>query len=332
MSADTASTARFTDLTLVVTCYNHQSYIEQCLDALAAQTVPLRQVIVIDDRSKDDSANVIRRWLHDSGLPWTFVAHSQNAGLCASLNEALAMAEGTYFSHLSGDDWVTSDRFERQVTAFSQAPQSAAIMVSDLREVDAGGSTIVDHDFGRRLGDLVGHEAQPRLLAGLLSENVIPAPAVVTRTDLVREVGAYDESLAFEDYDLWLRLARRYSVAYEKGIVTNYRVVDSGLTRDPSRRVAMLTSEADALAKHTGANSTTNAIIAKRLLGLAGAIIEVGDKAALRRVLALAADASPTPWVRRAARVSSMPGGLARLRRSHGVELGIKPIAVSKKR
>jgi glycosyltransferase involved in cell wall biosynthesis len=320
-----------TDLTVVVTCYNHQAYIEQCLDAIAAQTVPPRQVIVIDDHSIDDSANVIGRWLGDSGLPWTFVAHAKNAGVCATLNEALAMAEGRYFCHLSGDDWVTSDRFERQVAAFSQAAPSAAILVSDLREVDAGGSTIVDHDFGLRLGSLIGHEAQPRLLAGLLSENLIPAPAVVTRTDLVREVGAYDEALAFEDYDLWLRLARRYSVAYERGIVTNYRVVDSGLTRDPSRRVSMLTSEADALAKHTGANAMTNAIIARRLLGLAGAIVEVGDKAALRRVLSLAADASSTPWIRRAKRVVRLPGGLARLSRTHASELGLEPVVVPTK-
>lgn len=328
MREDTVGEGQVTDLTVVVTCYNHQAYIEQCLDAIAAQTVPPRQVIVVDDHSMDDSANVIGRWLGDRGLPWTFVAHAKNAGVCATLNEALAAAEGRYFCHVSGDDWVARDRFERQVAAFSRAAAGTAVLVGDMREVDAGGSTIVDHDFGRRLGMFAGREAQPGLLTGLLTENVIPAPAVLMRTDLVREVGAFDEALAFEDYDLWLRLALKYSIEYEAGIVTNYRVVDSGLTRNLSRRIAMLTSEADALAKHTGENPTTNAIIARRLLGIAGAIVEVGDKQALRRVLSHAADASATPWIRRAKRAVRLPGGLARLSRTHASELGLEPVAV----
>lgn len=307
------------DVTVIVTSFNHQAYIEQCLDSIAAQTQLPRQVIVIDDCSQDDSPDVIEHWLTTSGQPFTFIRHERNLGVCASLNEALAIADGRYLCHVSGDDWEESDRLERQVSAFDREDADTAILVGDIREVDAGGASIFDHDFGKRLGHMAGPQMQSTLLSHLLAENVIPAPGVMVRTGLIREIGGFDEALAFEDYDMWLRLSTRYSMAYERGIVANYRQTGSSMLRNPTRRVSILRSEADMLAKHLGDGAQNDATIAHRLVRIAGQLLEIGATAALRRVLATALSASSEPWIRRAMRTSYLPGGLARVRRRHAV-------------
>ena len=137
------------------------------------------------------------------------------------------------------------------------------------------------------------------------------------RTNLGREIGGYDESLAFEDYDMWRRLATRYSMAYERGIVANYRQTSSSMLRNPARRVSILGSEADMLAKHLGDSPQNDAIIEQRLVRIAGQVLELGAAPALRRVLVSALAASDEPWIRRAKRTTYLPGGLARLRRKH---------------
>jgi hypothetical protein len=57
----------------------------------------------------------------------------------------------------------------------------------------------------------------------LLPGNYIPAPTVMVRTELFREVGGYDESLCYEDYDMWLRLARRCKFAFIRSPLAEYR-------------------------------------------------------------------------------------------------------------
>lgn len=323
MSDVAVSKRALSDVTVVVTSFNHQAYVERCLDSLAAQSSPAQQIIVIDDCSRDDSANVIEHWLAQSGETYAFIRHERNLGVCASLNEALSQAKGRYFCHVSADDWEESARFELQTAAFEGADSNTSMLVSNIREVDAGGLTIIDHDFGKRLRLMTGPHGQLQLLHRLLAENVIPAPGVLMRTDLIREVGGYDESLAFEDYDMWLRLSTRYSIAYEPSIVANYRVLNSSLMRNHARRVSVLRSEGDMLSKHSGRTSEVDAIIAQRLIHIASELLEFGDATALRHVLSAALSLSHEPWLRRAQITTHLPGGIAHLRNTRSKEFGL---------
>ena len=313
------------DVTIIVTCYNHQAFVEQCLESLAAQTVAPRQVIIVDDASSDASAEVIERWLAQSGKAWSFIHHDVNRGLCPTLNEALALVEGKYYCHLSADDWQEHDRLERQVGVFETLPDDVAFMVSDFREVEAGGGILVDHDFSRRFGDLAVQSDSTALLARLLSENVIPAPAVMMRTHLVRDAGGYDEELDFEDYDLWLRLATTHQMGYAPGIVASYRVVGSGMSRNPRRRARFLGSEAAMLAKHIGSTPENDATITRRLLAIAGGLLELDATTEVRTVLGYASAASKDPWVHRMHRLARRPGGVRSLKKRHGMQFGLAP-------
>lgn len=320
LTPDSTKTA---DVAVIVTSYNHQAFVEQCLDSIAAQTRAPQQVIVIDDRSTDDSANVIERWLADNANDYRYLRHADNLGLCASLNEALALVDSEFYCHVSSDDWEAPDRLERQVAAFEKSGPDVALVVSDIREVDAGGGTIADHDFAPRLGPLDTPSRRSDLLSRLLKENVIPAPGVMIRTAAARAVGGYDENLFFEDYDLWMRLAGKFDVVHAPGVAANYRVVGSGMLRNPQRRVGLLTSEATMLAKHIDSSSANNETIALRLVDIAGDLIELRAVSAVRTVLGYAASASADPWIRAAQRTAERPRGLLRLERTQAERFGI---------
>lgn len=311
------------DVTVVVTAYNHQAYVEQCLESIADQTVRPCQVVVIDDASRDQTADVVERWLADNQPHWTYLRHPTNAGVCASLNEALSMATGSSFCHVSGDDWEEPDRLERQVGMIERATDDVAILVGDIREVDPGGATIVEHYLGPRLEGVVGAGARQGARSRLLAENTIPAPGVLLRTAALREAGGYDESLVFEDYDAWLKIATDHAIGYMPGIVANYRVLATSMWRDRSRRIVMVTDEARILSKHVGRSATDDAIITRRLVSIASELLQLRAVSELRAVLMMASESSPDPWLKSAADTLRSPRALEKVRRMFHEELGV---------
>jgi hypothetical protein len=67
------------------------------------------------------------------------------------------------------------------------------------------------------------------LLNLLAAGNFIPAMSTLIRTQALREVGGYDEELAYEDYDMWLRLAAQYDIMFVEGLLARYRIVAGSL-------------------------------------------------------------------------------------------------------
>ena len=329
MNPTPPSTPEPSRVAVVLTSYNHQGFIEQCLESIAAQTRPGDQVIIIDDCSTDASVDVIDRWLAHTGNDYQFYRHTQNQGLPATLNEALALIDCPYYIHISSDDWEDTHRIERQLRAFEAADHATAIVVGDIREVDVGGATIVDHDFGLRLRNILASTTPSDQLSFLLSENAIPAPGVMLRTSAVRSVGGYDETLDFEDYDMWMRLTAEHLIGYSPGIVANYRVIATSMLRSPKRRVGFLTSEATMLAKHIGSSPSNDATITSRLLGIARDLITLDDASAVRVVLGFAARSSSQPWIDEAILTTRHRDGLGRLVRAYGDRLGLQPAKVS---
>lgn len=252
------------ETTAVITCYNHQAYVEQCLDSIASQSVLPRRVIVFDDESTDDSVAVIRHWIKQNDLDATLVRTGSNVGVCAVMNRALALVETPFYFHLAADDWAGIDRVGIQTRTLENAGDDIAFVAGDFVEVDAGGLTLATYDVRERLEGMTGFAAHETLHRRLLSHNFVPAPAVMVATDAVRQIGGYDESLAFEDYDLWLRLSAKYGVEYSPCLAATYRVVPSSLSRRSDRALSLLDSEVRLLSKHRG-DAQNDVIIRDRL-------------------------------------------------------------------
>lgn len=265
------------EVTVVVTAYNHEKFIRQCLDSICNQRVAPSKVIVIDDASKDRTAKFIHQYIELSTFPVTFIPNENNFGVCKSLNIALKEISTPFYIHISGDDWMEPNRVNIQYQGMVNSPQEIAIGVSSLREVDIDGELIVEHDYFNRLQRISGADKFTNLLPELLEENKITAPSVILRTSAVRDVGAYDENLMFEDYDLWLRLARKYSLIFIPGIVTNYRVIGNSLSRDPSHYNRHIFSEAQMLLKQQGRGSETDQIIRSRVRRIITTLAENGS-------------------------------------------------------
>jgi len=128
-------------VSVVVPVYNTADRIADCLRSIAAQTLPPAEVVLVDDRGRDDAIDVARRTLADLGVPHVVATHDRNRGIGAARNTGLARAGGEWVWFLDSDD-TAEPTFLRRLHGAATA-HDAALAVCRTCKVDAEG-----HDLG----------------------------------------------------------------------------------------------------------------------------------------------------------------------------------------
>lgn len=251
-------------VSVLLSAYRHEAYVEQALDSVADQSFRDFELIITDDCSPDGTVERISCWLAGTGYPARFIRNHRNLGICKVRNQALSFARGRYVCSLAADDWYEPDRLARQCEFFASLPADVGFVYSDVSVCWPDG-TVSDETL---LGRLFGAEVSPPegdLFELLLQGNFVPAPGVMIRRAALDAVGGFDESLDYEDYDMWLRLARRYLVRYLPGVVANYRELRTGMVRSPEWRPAMRRSTVQLLSRWLGIEPAHDVVLARTI-------------------------------------------------------------------
>ncbi len=202
-------------VSVVLATYNQAHWLDGAVATVRAQTFADWELLVADDGSTDDTAAVIAR--HAATDPRIRSLPGPHAERCAARNRALAAATGDLVAFLDTDDRWHPDKLARQVAALRAAP-AAAFCYTIARFVDAD-----DHPLPLRKPPVA---VAGNLFPALVRANLMILASVVARRALVAEAGAFDETLPVfgcEDWDLWLRLARRHPVIVVDEELTLYR-------------------------------------------------------------------------------------------------------------
>lgn len=222
-------------VSMIVLCYNQARFVTETLESVRAQTYKPTQLIILDDRSSDDSVAVIESWLQKNGIDCTFIRHQKNQGICISLNEALSHATGKYISMIASDDVWLPDKISRQVEIMESQPDKVGVLYSDAFQIDEHGNALTDMF-------IAAHRSLPEMPKGqildtLLEGNFIPGMTTLIRRSCFDKVGLYDETLPWEDWDMWMRIARHHSFIYSPVPSAKYRTHDQSYSRSNRQRM-----------------------------------------------------------------------------------------------
>ena len=113
---------------VIVPVYNTEDYIEECIQSVVYQTIGFGdiQLVLVDDGSKDGSANICQRWADLFPENITLI-RQKNAGVSAARNAGLAMARGLWVNFLDSDDMWTTDAFARMLVFYADHPRVRAV-------------------------------------------------------------------------------------------------------------------------------------------------------------------------------------------------------------
>lgn len=216
-------------VSVICTSYNHEAYVQQALQSVADQDYPNVELIVIDNGSTDCTAACIATFAQ-SHPAIRYVLNSVNVGLNRAFNQGLALSQGRYVIDLSADDVLLPGRITRQTDYFEQLSGPYAVVFSNAAYINAQGQPIGIH----YAVDATGHARLPvptgDVFRPILESYFICTPTMMMRRDVLDELGGYDESLAYEDFDFWVRSSRQYHYAYLDEILMQKRQLPDSLS------------------------------------------------------------------------------------------------------
>jgi glycosyltransferase involved in cell wall biosynthesis len=213
-------------VTVICVCYNHARFVEQALDSVMRQTYPNIELIVIDDGSTDGSGQVINQWAMRHPEV-TFLLNASNIGYCKTFNKAWRLAKGKFIIDLAADDVLLPDRVEKGVTILETRGHHYGVTFSDAQYIDENNRVIRLHSHR------FPHASIPQgdIYVSLIERYFICPPTLMCRSEVLDRLEGYDESLAFEDFDFWIRSSRQFHYVYTPEVLVQKRELPDSLAR-----------------------------------------------------------------------------------------------------
>lgn len=221
-------------VSVVIPCYKYGRYLEECVaSALDDQEGVDVRVLIIDDASPDDSAEVARK-IAASRSAVEVIVHDTNKGNIATFNEGLLdWADGDYCIMLSADDRLTPGALRRACELLDANPGAGfayghALWWSDRAPVPVARQRV------RGWSVMPGPEWIEHLFRH--GQNPIISPEVVVRTSLQKRVGGYDPALPkAADMEIFMRFAAHADVGFIRGADQAFhRVHDQNMSKSVS--------------------------------------------------------------------------------------------------
>jgi glycosyltransferase involved in cell wall biosynthesis len=228
---------------VIIPAYNGARYLPFAVESVISQTFEDWQIVLVDDGSTDNTADVIAPYQERLGAKLKYV-RQENRGLPAARNTAIRNSKSELLALLDADDIWLPNRLSESVKVMAERPNAGLAygLIAGIDPDDQLGSTWV--------GNL--KHAEGRIAPYIYMRKVeLPCPSMTFRRRCVDEVGMFDESMrATEDRDLWLRIALKYEVAFIPKVIAYYRLSPNSMSTDPER---MLRSQVQFISKHYGA-------------------------------------------------------------------------------
>lgn len=217
-------------ISVVVPCYNHEKYIEECLDSLLNQSYDNIEIFIVNDGSSDNSADVIVDYLrtHKGDIRLHFCNYVENT--CFMWQEdVIPKLSGKYIVTLSADDMIVKDRFEKQVDFLENNIERFRLCFSWVKVIDSKENEMleIEEDFNKR-----NNEDRYKKIKKYFQYGCdIAGPTMMMDLSVFRELGGFNFNYRqVHDYDLWLRYLLKYDFYIIPEKLTVYRVLESSIS------------------------------------------------------------------------------------------------------
>lgn len=182
---------------IIIPTYNRATDLKRALSSLNNQTYKYFEVLICDDGSIDNTPEVVADFSNDLNINYIKIANSRRPAIPRNLG--ITQAKGKYIAFLDSDDWWHENKLQ---LAFEYLENGADLVYSDFYKV----KSLTEKEIVR-VRDLKTNITTDLLKNG----NPICNSSVVVRKSILDEVGFFNEGqeyIAWEDFDLWLRISK----------------------------------------------------------------------------------------------------------------------------
>ncbi len=199
-------------VSVVVTTFNRAKLLAETLDSIRAQTYTDFELIIVDNMSEDGTQEYVAS-LADPRI--RYFRNPNNGVIAVNRNYGIQQARGKYIAFCDDDDLWLSDKLRQQVALLEQKPDVAMCYTN-------AESFVCDRVIRKRMSSrCIRRNHFFRLLRG----NFISNSSTLVRRQIFQEIGLLATNpMLFEDYEMWLRIARHHQLAGIEASLIRYRV------------------------------------------------------------------------------------------------------------
>lgn len=216
-------------VSILMNCYNGETYLQEAIDSVLAQTYQHWELIFWDNQSTDRSAEIFKHY-RDSRL--RYHRSPKHTELGAARAEAFQYLTGEFVAVLDADDVWLPQKLEQQIPYFQDVegkPNSIVLVGTWCHYIDGTNKEI-------------NQSMPPTEMNGICDAMVWGNPfsnsSVVFRREAASHQGGYDQNFVYaNDFDLWLKLIEIGDAAILPMFLTKIRDLSSGITRNPRYRL-----------------------------------------------------------------------------------------------
>lgn len=191
-------------VSVIIPTFNRADVLARAIESVLQQSLPAKEIIVVDDGSVDNTQNVVGELQRGAVIPISYI-YQRNSGVSAARNSGIRHANGEWIAFLDSDDAWLPDKLKNQASLIEQHPGFRLCHTQErwIRN-------------GVRVNQMKKHaKSGGHIFRQCLPLCVISPSSVVIQRALFDDVGLFDESLpACEDYDLWLRICAHEAVLF----------------------------------------------------------------------------------------------------------------------
>ena len=200
-------------VSVIIPTRNRPGYLQQAVESVLCQTYPNIEIIIIDDGSDSDGTATKKVLLPYFSLPNLTYIYQHRAGVGSAVNRGLAFSQGEYIQRLDDDDRLLPEKVARSIKVFQAHPESG-LVATGYYHIDAE---------GKRINTCPPHPCpEPARLLNMLMQCISACAGVMVRSLVHREVGVYRDIKA-QDYDMWIRIAKKFKVETINRPLAEYR-------------------------------------------------------------------------------------------------------------
>lgn len=214
-------------VSVIVPAYNAAATLDETLRSIRSQTHREIEILVVDDGSKDATAEIARR--HAEQDPRVRLIIQENAGVAAARNRGIAECKGEIIAPVDADDLWSPDKIERQLRALQEGGERVGLVYTWYAQIDSDGN-VLGMSRPMESGDVL----QPICFGNFVGNG----SSALMRKSAVLEAGGYDPSLraqraqGCEDLLLYFRIAEKYHFALVADSLTGYRQLPNNMSSD----------------------------------------------------------------------------------------------------
>lgn len=221
-------------ISIVVLSYNSDNYILSTLESIKCQTYKKLELIITDDCSKDNTVQVVEKWLLLNKGVFSniqFLKSPINTGVAANCNRGFKLAKGDYIKAIAGDDILYSDCIEQNVNYLLTYKTDILFSKTTLFFEEN-----VNEEFRNNLvkikeyTDINNEKVFSKLNVANQFKNLmygcsVSAPSALIKRAVIEQLDWFNESIPTEDYPLWLKATYNgFRISYLNKETVKYRI------------------------------------------------------------------------------------------------------------